>query len=66
MTLKEKFESTEVFIIKEVCDELLIKRIKIENEFAIGFAEWVQNNCNEFPKEDQELLLRIYKKEKGL
>jgi len=66
MTLKEKFESTEVFIIKEVCDELLIKRIKIANEFAIGFAEWVQNNCNEFPKEDQELLLRIYKKEKGL
>jgi hypothetical protein len=40
MTLKEKFEATEVFPIKEVCDELLRKRIKIADEFAIGFAVW--------------------------
>jgi hypothetical protein len=40
MTLKEKFEATEVFPIKEVCDELLRQRIKIADEFAIGFAEW--------------------------
>lgn len=34
--------------------------------FAIEFAEWVMNNCYEFPRTDQKLILKIYKKEKGL
>ena len=71
MTLKEKFQQ---WFINDEEDEhyegmvelVSIEHTKIANEFAIGFAEWVQNNCNEFPKEDQELLLKIYKKEKGL
>lgn len=39
---------------------------KKQDEFAIEFAEWVMNNCDEFPIIDQKLILRIYKKEKGL
>jgi hypothetical protein len=63
MTLKEKFkEILTAFWISNWEDECE----KIADEFAIGFAEWIQNNCNEFPKEDQELILKIYKKEKGL
>jgi hypothetical protein len=37
-----------------------------QDEFAIGFAEWLFENCNTFPKEDQSLILKVYKKEKGL
>jgi hypothetical protein len=37
-----------------------------QDEFAIGFAEWLFENCDSFPKEDQSLILRLYKKEKGL
>jgi hypothetical protein len=65
MTLLEKFypysdnEYSEKWTNAENCED-------VADEFAIGFAEWIQNNCNEFPKEDQELLLQIYKKEKGL
>jgi hypothetical protein len=39
---------------------------KQKDEFAIGFAEWLFENCDNFPKEDQSLILRVYKKEKGL
>lgn len=69
MKLKEKFEATEVFIIKEVCDELLRQRIKIAEEFAIGFAEWLVIRYNEdiiYDEYTTEELLEIYKKEKGL
>jgi hypothetical protein len=67
MTLKEKF-------LNSNCEKGYVNlnehraesNVKIADEFAIGFAEWIQNNCNEFPKEDQELILKIYKKEKGL
>ena len=63
MKLKEKFNNAldldnDKYIILE-CE-------KVADDFAIGFAEWIQNNCDEFPKEDQELILKIYKKEKGL
>lgn len=40
----------------------------LQNEtykFAIEFTEWVMNNCDEFPKQDQNLILRVFKKEKG-
>ena len=69
MTLKEKFEATEVFIIKEVCDELLRQRIKIANDYAIEFAEWCFNIVLEKKHKGTytvKELLEIYKKEKGL
>ena len=51
--------------------EALFKRAKEmekqqQDNFAIGFAEWLFENCDSFPKEDQSLILRVYKKEKGL
>ena len=69
MTLKEKFHQwlrTEPFNLKDAVSLREAQCEVIADEFAIGFAEWIQNNCNEFPKEDQELLLKIYKREKGL
>jgi hypothetical protein len=62
MTLKEKFYKE--FISKpdlyplEDCE-------KIADEFAIGFAEWVE--CYDYNGfKDTKELLEIYKKEKGL
>jgi len=70
MTLKEKFMELIKIPFKDKGFYTDMDKIeeceKIADEFAIGFAEWVQNNCDEFPKEDQELILKIYKKEKGL
>jgi hypothetical protein len=51
------------------------KLLKIINEFAIGFAEWVEYSCwkidsDRYLYEDDQFttkeLLLIYKKEKGL
>ena len=33
---------------------------QIAENFAIGFAEWIHNNCDEFPRVDQKQLLEIY------
>ena len=66
MTLKEKFEQ---YAKKEVWEKKNYNAeecVDIADDFAIGFAEWVQNNCDEFPRADQRLLLQIYKKEKEL
>ena len=46
-------------------DELITTQKEVD-QFAIGFAEWVMNNCDEFPKQDQNLILRVFKKEKEL
>jgi hypothetical protein len=66
MTLKQKFETKssidttkEAKVFAKECED-------IADNFAIGFAEWVLFNCDEFPKQDQELILRIYKKECNL
>jgi hypothetical protein len=40
------------------------KLIKIADEFAIGFAEWVE--CSKTYYTPMKELLEIYKKEKGL
>lgn len=58
MTLKEKFENN----ITESQGN-----IKIADEFAIGFAEWVVSNpnVNQFQYSFKDLLEQ-FKKEKGL
>jgi hypothetical protein len=79
MTLKEKFEDVTDFIewdTNEVNPQE--QRVKIADEFAIGFAEWLRGDYysfgdgwmpfgklkqNNFTNKD---LLKIYKKEKGL
>jgi hypothetical protein len=68
MTLKEKFENTMIsFLIDRNQDKSMLDHFeKLTEEFAIEFAEWVMNNCDEFPIIDQKLILKIFKKEKGL
>ena len=68
MTLKEKFENTMIsFLIDRNQDKSMLDHFeKLTDEFAIEFAEWVMNNCEEFPKADQKLILKVYKKENGL
>ena len=64
MTLKEKFINA---ITLHFSYEIKIdESIKIADEFAIGFAEWLTyNRENNYTKSIKELL-EIYKKEKGL
>jgi hypothetical protein len=67
MTLKDKFI---VVTGNYNNEELVLKSIKIADEFAIGFAEWL----NGLDINDEVLqkhistkgLVEIYKKEKGL
>ena len=60
-------------IIEYVLDNTLYdyeasdKIIKLADEFAIGFNDWVNVNAYKFPtKTTTKELLEIYKKEKGL
>ena len=68
MTLKEKFENTMIsFLIDRNQDKSMLDHFeKLTEECAIEFAEWVMNNCYEFPRTDQKLILKVYKKENGL
>jgi hypothetical protein len=69
MTLREKFHQwlrTEPFNSKERPTLREAQCEVIADDFAIGFAEWLFENCESFPKEDQSLILKVYKKEKGL
>ena len=68
MTLKQRFENTMIsFLIDRNQDKSMLDHFeKLIEEFAIEFAEWVMNNCDEFPIIDQKLILKIYKREKGL
>ena len=62
MTLKEKFkEILTAFWIDNWEDE----SIKLADEFAIGFAEWLIKRETKYFESLKELL-EIYKKEKGL
>jgi hypothetical protein len=79
MTLKEQFIVATGNYNNE---ELVFESIKIADEFAIGFAEWIDSDfyqgddVNEYHKSILEYregkiftvkeLLEIYKKEKGL
>ena len=69
MTLKEKLQQEKIYINPynfKLTNESVEKFEQITDEFAIGFAEWVMNNCDEFPIIDQKLILKVYKKEKEL
>lgn len=60
MTLKEKIDQT-IWVNSnhEVVEELE----KVADEFAIGFAEWLNLNAYKFPtKTTTKELLEIYKK----
>ena len=66
MTLKEKFypycdnEYSEKWASAENCED-------VADEFAIGFADWLNVNAYKYPiKITTKELLEIYKKEKGL
>jgi hypothetical protein len=78
MTLKEKFESSDLLISRP---KRVLKQIKIADEFAIGFAEWFTNEQSPYSivsgnqeerfsdfrkKYTAKELLQIYKTEKGL
>ena len=61
--LKDKLKDVKFRI--SLPGELVTTQEEVD-KFAIEFAEWVMNNCEEFPRADQKLILRIYKKENGL
>ena len=67
MTLKEKF--TEMVLDKDIA-EWEKDCEKIADEFAIGFAEWLNGlDINDYVLQkhiSSQELLEIYKKEKGL
>jgi hypothetical protein len=62
MTLKEKY--LELAFAKITSEELRDDCVIIADEFAIGFAEWVE--CSKTYYTPINELLEIYKKEKGL
>lgn len=69
MTLKEKFHQwlrTEPFNLRDAVSLREAQCEVIADEFAIEFCEWVMENCDRFPKEDQKIILKVFKKEKGL
>jgi hypothetical protein len=74
MTLKQKFDNVEIMFENQLgqlrYDELLEASnecVKIAEDFAIGFNDWVNVNAYKFPtKTTTKELLEIYKKEKGL
>jgi len=74
MTIKEKFQKL-VFDIEISNEKLIEKSEKIADEYAIGFANFIDDLIGEyglfgfkenFGKKTTEELLEIYKKEKGL
>ena len=72
MTLKEKLEVEimDLPIMEETIDDIGKNLEYVADDFAIGFAEWVDDKglevvLNQKPKNTKELL-EIYKKEKGL
>jgi hypothetical protein len=58
--LAEKYSESIQLLAGEKIDKYISK-----DDFAIEFAEWVMNNCDEFPIIDQKLILKIFKKEAG-
>ena len=77
MTLKEKFkerlynqshDDSECLRIKfENIDKVIDSQEKIAEDFAVGFAEWLNFNFKlDFSDKAFKELLEIYKKEKGL
>jgi hypothetical protein len=65
ITLKERFKDycDDVFIDKEVNAE---QCKEIADDYAIEFAKWCRGNYDFIKKEDYTILLKKFKKEKGL
>jgi len=73
MKLREKFKTEFSINTSGESGRFADKCEKISDEFAIGFAEWMLGNNNEYsfinskdPLEIIKQLLQIYKKEKDL
>jgi hypothetical protein len=77
MTLKEKFDKVMVYPFSEYREQMKVIKEensseyeKIADEFAIGFAEWIDDlrilDDGVYALNSYEELLEIYKKEKGL
>lgn len=78
MTLKEKLKSEFPINTEKKSNKFANKCVRVADEFAIGFAEWLLYNC--YCENNQwwlkategdvltksEELLEIYKKEQGL
>jgi hypothetical protein len=66
MTLKEQFKKEVIAapVMDEVIDYWVSELEQTADEFAIGFAEWVE--CSKTYYTPMNELLEIYKKEKGL
>jgi hypothetical protein len=67
MTLKEKF--TNAIVLPFEYEKKIQESLIIADEFAIGFAEWIDKNNKSISLEiysDKKKLLEIYKKEKDL
>jgi hypothetical protein len=66
MTLKEKFEQYAKEEIWRTRNYNAEECELIADEFAIGFAEWCDENYNTLKPYDVGNILQKYKKEKGL
>jgi hypothetical protein len=72
MTLKEKFRKVfKEHFSKGKEEELLLMNVdddleKIADDYAIEFAKWCRGNYDFIKKEDYTILLKKFKKEKGL
>ena len=69
MTLKEKFHQwlrTDPFNLRDAVTLREAQCEVIADEFAIGFAQWCDENYNTLKPYDMKQLLEIYKKENGL
>jgi hypothetical protein len=76
MTLKEKFtkilytqshDDTECLRIRfENIEKVIYSQEKIADDYAIKFAEWCMLNYNFINKEHYTILLKEFKKQKGL
>ena len=68
MKLRDKFEQWFIHDEDEhyegMVETVAIEHEKIADDFAIGFAEWVE--CSKTYYTPMKELLQIYKKEKGL
>jgi hypothetical protein len=78
MTLKEKFDKVMVYPFSEYREQVKILKeensneyLKIADEFAIGFYNWmrvndIQDNAEKYFHYTDKDMLNVYKEEKGL
>jgi hypothetical protein len=68
ITLKERFAKAEIneFEITWLSENGIVNLEKIADDYAIEFAKWCRGNYDFIKKEDYTILLKKFKKEKGL